>query len=212
MCLHDPKITHPYHKHFLVSFSCRLQRFLDFFSLCHSSDYFLNGNNWMENKCSIFQQNIWTNWQSSINFYVNRCKNYKICMIFDNYASPFELWKLLSWNLLIRKSFKNSYPICKTFWKIQSKKNWGPQIYTAEDYFYQKYRYMHYLYKLAVSKMAARVNVRSCWVADIVETDAWLIKYLDVSFCGEGAWNPKAGAYLTLKQDCTHQISVVHNT
>jgi len=46
---------------------------------------------------------------------------------------------------------------------------------------------MHYLYKLAVSKMAARVNVRSCWVADIVETDAWLIKYSDVSFCGEGA-------------------------
>jgi len=43
------------------------------------------------------------------------------------------------------------------------------------------------LYKLAVSKMAARVNVRSCWVADIVETEAWLIKYSDVSFCGEGA-------------------------
>jgi len=51
--------------------------------------------------------------------------------------------------------------------------------------------------------MAARVNVRSCWVADIVETDAWLIKYSDVSFCGEGAWNPKAGTYLTLQQDCT---------
>ena len=57
---------------------------------------------------------------------------------------------------------------------------------------------MLYLYKLAVSKMAAKVNVRSCWVADIVETDAWLIKYSDVSFCGEGAWNPKAGTYWTL--------------
>jgi hypothetical protein len=56
-----------------------------------------------------------------------------------------------------------------------------------KDYFYYKYIYFHYLYKLAVSKMAARVNVRSCWVADIVETDAWLIKYSDVSFCGEGA-------------------------
>jgi hypothetical protein len=56
-----------------------------------------------------------------------------------------------------------------------------------ERLFLLKYRYMHYLYKLAVSKMAARVNVRSCWVADIVETDAWLIKYSDVSFCGEGA-------------------------
>jgi len=63
----------------------------------------------MENKCSMFQQNIWAHQQSTINFYVNQCKSYTLCTIFDNYASPFELWKLLSWNLSICKSF-NTFP------------------------------------------------------------------------------------------------------
>lgn len=53
------------------------------------------------------------------------------------------------------------------------------------------YKYKHYLYIFAVSKMAASVNVRSCWVADTVEVDAWLIKYSDVRFCSDGAWNTK---------------------
>lgn len=57
----------------------------------------------------------------------------------------------------------------------------------------QQHKYKHYLYILAVSEMAASVNVRSCWVADTVEVDAWLIKYSDVSFCGDGAWNRKTG-------------------